>query len=711
MFLYESLYSFISFLGHIYEEYPWSLFLQKYIDDEIISNLSADQSAGHIDTDNQARSQVEENVEDDLGWLEEETNQETHLTDQEIKSRKTNLFRRLDQEIKNIHKIFSSDNEDGKSINELSVHFRWISNFVFTIQKIGPLSFDDLKIYQQDAGKQLSNTQSVPLICNVVTKGWQTFSEQLLTNAVELPSTAMQTAMSVLWNFSDCSPQVTFDIMAEKAFLKTLKEILKTYLQERIQGEDMSEEYNKIIGASLSIIQNLSKVDENITQLRQSGFVKYVSPYLDSKTELDRFKALAILSSLVDENESEMLLQGKYELLKMFVVYLEDALQLSTRICLVNNETWSAFELTLIIHQLARNHANKPLLVQMGCLNHLIKLAQIGTIEEKREAVGAIWYLACDKNNQIKILEDKELNLIEKLTDVKEKSEDRTTKEAAEGTLWLLRKHIQNNEKYEDKVRASVKQDRRSDVTDTKKKMGHIMISYNWRYQDDVKKIRDKLKANGYSVWMDIDNISGKKDGSILDAISEAVEKSHVVLICMSQKYKESKICKREAIYADQWDKEIVALKMEKDYKPNGWLGLIVGDDLYYDFSGKYDFDNKCKELLERMAVLYSEDSAETKDSADDIGLVSTKPRSGARQNQQLSLSKVTEWTQKQVNDWLDHHHIPKEVLGNLTGKDLAALIRMKDNAPESFYRCLETKLKLERLSTMETFIDALDHI
>jgi len=36
---------------------------------------------------------------------------------------------------------------------------------------------------------------------------------------------------------------------------------------------------------------------------------------------------------------------------------------------------------------------------------------------------------------------------------------------------------------------------------------------------------------------------------------------------------------------------------MQKDYKPDGWLGLNIGSKLFFDFSGKYNFDEKMKEL------------------------------------------------------------------------------------------------------------------
>ncbi|KAL3855723.1 hypothetical protein ACJMK2_014928 [Sinanodonta woodiana] len=619
--------------------------LQEAINDKTKSNLSTDQTVGQSDTEYQALSQVEEDGEDDLVRLNEDTQQETILPDQGKSSRKTSPIRLLNKAIRTFKKSFSSETKYIKWTEELLNLLNEIETIFFEVVNIGPSEVNVLNEYRQEACKQLSTTQSVPLMCNVVMQGWQTCAKQLVSNAAELPYITTLVAISVLWNFSDCSPEVTFDIIKESAFLKTLKEILTSYLYERIHGEEMNKDVSGIIGASLSIIHNLSKVDANITPIREAGFVNYVSPYLVSKVELDRIKALATLANLIDEKESEILLQGKNKLLKMFLENLVEALKAPNHRCEVHNVTWSALEITLTIHQLARNHANKPLLVQMGCLDHLMHLAEIGTTEEIREAVGAIWYLAFDKNNQIQMLEDKEMNIEDRLNAIRTKSKDKTTVDTIDGTLWLL------NEKIEDKVRFSEKQKGSSDVIDTKTKKGHIMISYSWNHQEVLIRIRDVLKSNGYPVWMDIEHMGG----STVAAMAEAVEKSHVVLICMSQQYKESQNCEKEAEYAFQLKKEVVALKMEPNYKPNGWLGFIVGADLFYDFGGKYIFKTKCEELLKRMAVLYGEDSSKTIDDA-----VSFTPWSVARASDQSSLPKLREWTQKQVNEWLDLYHLPK---------------------------------------------------
>lgn len=57
-----------------------------------------------------------------------------------------------------------------------------------------------------------------------------------------------------------------------------------------------------------------------------------------------------------------------------------------------------------------------------------------------------------------------------------------------------------------------------------------------------------------------------------------------------------------EAEYAYSQKKEVVPLLMQRGYKATGWLGAIIGAKLFYDFSGKYDFDKKFTELYSSLA-------------------------------------------------------------------------------------------------------------
>lgn len=75
---------------------------------------------------------------------------------------------------------------------------------------------------------------------------------------------------------------------------------------------------------------------------------------------------------------------------------------------------------------------------------------------------------------------------------------------------------------------------------------GHIMLSYQWDSQRDVLRIKEGLEQDGFQVWMDVD----KLQGNIYDRMAEAVEGALLIIVCMTEKYKQSPNCNKELQYA-----------------------------------------------------------------------------------------------------------------------------------------------------------------
>jgi phosphopantothenate-cysteine ligase len=107
------------------------------------------------------------------------------------------------------------------------------------------------------------------------------------------------------------------------------------------------------------------------------------------------------------------------------------------------------------------------------------------------------------------------------------------------------------------------------------------MLSYCWAQQAVMKLVFRSLTAMGYEVWMDIQDMQG----STLSAMAKAVENADVILLGVSSEYKSSVACRSEAEYAYVQKKPIVPLMLQHDYKPDGWLGILMGARLWIDFS------------------------------------------------------------------------------------------------------------------------------
>lgn len=127
-------------------------------------------------------------------------------------------------------------------------------------------------------------------------------------------------------------------------------------------------------------------------------------------------------------------------------------------------------------------------------------------------------------------------------------------------------------------------------VVEASKEPSHtIMISYNWGHQAQARLIHQVLEAKGFAVWRDENNMKA----DIMDSMAEAVGKSTVVLILVSQAYKESTNCKLECKFAHNNKRKLIPVLVQPGYSfaADGWLGLMLGGMLYYDVSRCKDLD------------------------------------------------------------------------------------------------------------------------
>ena len=113
-------------------------------------------------------------------------------------------------------------------------------------------------------------------------------------------------------------------------------------------------------------------------------------------------------------------------------------------------------------------------------------------------------------------------------------------------------------------------------------------------------KIKEKLERAKYKVWIDVNEIHG----SCLDSMAKAVENAEIVLMCVTEKYRQSNNCQSEARYAFKLEKKIIPLIMQKGYhNVDGWLGFIICDKIFIDFT-KYELHDCFKRLLNQIQLM-----------------------------------------------------------------------------------------------------------
>ncbi|ESO03364.1 hypothetical protein HELRODRAFT_80466, partial [Helobdella robusta] len=88
----------------------------------------------------------------------------------------------------------------------------------------------------------------------------------------------------------------------------------------------------------------------------------------------------------------------------------------------------------------------------------------------------------------------------------------------------------------------------------------------------------------------------------VLEAMAMAVEKAHTVIICLSQKYKDSPNCRTEAEYTFRLRKKVIPLRLQTGYYPDGWLGILVGSKLVFDVSQQTKYEDSIKHLIKELS-------------------------------------------------------------------------------------------------------------
>lgn len=83
--------------------------------------------------------------------------------------------------------------------------------------------------------------------------------------------------------------------------------------------------------------------------------------------------------------------------------------------------------------------------------------------------------------------------------------------------------------------------------------------------------------------------------------MAEAVENASVFVLCFSEYYKASPNCRAEAMYAFRLKKNIVPVRVQERYIPDGWLGFLIGTELYYDISDDDYFELNVNKLAREI--------------------------------------------------------------------------------------------------------------
>ena len=403
--------------------------------------------------------------------------------------------------------------------------------------------------------------------------------------------------------------------------------------------------------------------------------------FAKKKNEEIAAESLLTLAYLVDENTNHLILADE-NLLSFIIILLNLAWQSEDRRRCYG---FSAKELAEGLSHLAINDANKKILGQNGVIPVLISVIKTSNEdEEKASATRALWMLAFDDNNKEKVRQEEgAMDILHQL----QQSENPEVQKAAAGALWEIEgKTARHLERIESTG-------------------NHVMISYQWDSQEVLVEVKNRLQASGYRVWMDLEQMGG----STLEAMAKAVEDSSVVLICVSERYKESPNCRSEAEYTYKLGKDIIPLMMQRNYKPDGWLGMLLGTKFWIDFHSKHIVKTGVTKLIKELGgrgkdVDVTDGPSEPVVQAVQADIVATSPSSLG----------VSTWTNEEVKQWFKEiglEKVCKQDISGMNGQSLTDLQKLREECPEYFYRCLERDLNLTNMLDIFTFTKGLGEL
>ncbi|CAC5364103.1 unnamed protein product [Mytilus coruscus] len=476
----------------------------------------------------------------------------------------------------------------------------------------------------------------------------------------------VKSMLNVAWMLSDSSPLFCKQTIDDTEALQNLHNIMRLIIECDMFEENKNLKY--IIKAFLGILHNTCRHCSNFKEcLRSCPFLSVMLRLSKTKIAMIRAKCLIVMSYIVNDSEIHVV-STDCKVLVFIIEILKNAK------CSDDHMSYKyGMNVSEILHglnNLLANDENKEKLMSLEVLMlYLEILSEKFSDEEVCLTVVGIWKLSFHDSNKGKMKMNSQL--LEELGRL-QLSDKEDVRHAARGALWEINQHVEGPNLNTNSAKLEVD-------------CPHIMISYQWDSQSVMLKVKDRLKDAGYKVWMDVEHMTG----STLEAMALAVEKAAVVLIAMSQKYKDSPSCRSEAEYTYKLRKSFIPLRLQHRYVPDGWLGMLIGTRLYFDISSEdkinHQMDNIMKELGNRGKIGTHTDAVD--------GYTNTK-----QVNTAVNKLRYEDWSTTDISSWLSDNSVklPTNIQKELDGPLLKELMTMQDRAPEHFYRLVQTDLGLE---------------
>ncbi|XP_076455483.1 uncharacterized protein LOC143290078 [Babylonia areolata] len=503
--------------------------------------------------------------------------------------------------------------------------------------------------------------------------------------------------LCVMWNCTDVSTKLCRRI-SETGILSLSIQLLTDLCTTGDFTSDDKKHFQ--VKAFLGLLHNcIRNCSECKDVLLQGSCVSLLPKLFYAPSPMVKAKALMVTSYLVNEQENSIL-NSSEDTITFIVQVLADSSKSRNHIS--SKYGMSCLEIMKGLNNIAMNDNNKVKIVAAGGLKLYAMLVVSEDEDEREMAALGVWTLSFAVENKARIIQEPGaggrcvpliaiLRLsLRMLTKVRTNT---SSAHHARGALWELFHGIEKLE-----------------MSGVDSSIPHVMISYQWDSQKMMIKVKDSLVHAGFKVWMDVEHMTG----STLEAMALAVERASVCLICMSDKYKASPSCRTESEYIFRLHKEIVPLRLQPGYRPDGWLGILVGSHLYFDFSNEDLYRSSLPKLIKELGQrgkihLPPVAKTSTSTNGDEPDTVLERRDSvrlsrhahGASRDPSRDYGKeatVEQWAHGDVVKWLADHKLGQvsDRFSSIDGPLLLEMRRVRKVAPEFFYRTLQHDLRMD---------------
>ncbi|XP_077968975.1 uncharacterized protein LOC120344912 isoform X2 [Styela clava] len=610
-------------------------------------------------------------------------------------------------------------------------------------------------------GDQLSNDNAGQICADYL----KTLTEDGKNTPTEgYDSECLYTVRSFCWNYSDASLEFA-TVLGRMGSFSIFIADLKTF-RDKLNDEGIRE---NIILPSISILHNCAKASDNKKYFKILDSVEAIFPYTTIDNQEIKMIAMMTLSYIIEEKDNDKIsadgtvislilsylrnsiksIDHKYEGFTAYeiasgIMHLasndqnklkivnQGVLPLLVKLLYKGSDSEKAIS-AKTVWVLAFREENKSKIREEENMMKLLKELAEQKGEARESASGALWVLGDDErvekirsslnsmvitssssiSSSFKFKKKQKLAGKSKLKRINESERSQYKKSDKQG--YKYNEELKEEEEAENNM-SEISEDEQDDEEavpghpqeksqiseESPRRPGHVMISYQWSCQKLMLRVKDRLERMSYKVWIDVESMGG----STLQAMAEAVEKSEVVLVCMSQKYKESPNCRTEAEYAYKLGKTLVPVKVESGYEADGWLGALQGAKFYLDFSNLNAFESMFSKLLKELGNKGKADEETdgpiTRASARLVHAIPPKlaPR-----------IPVNQWSKEDVIEWATKNQIQSRKIQNLDGESLMFLGSLKSSAPEFFYKYISERFGLIELRDLMSISRGLEDL